>query len=71
MYSEVEHMAERTARNIEALAFDMRNDRWLLTHQGIAFNRDGFLPPPRPRRHKKAASLSLNKVRTLPHDSPQ
>jgi hypothetical protein len=30
-------------RNVDALAFDMKSGRWVLTHQSIAFNRDGFL----------------------------
>jgi len=44
------------ARNIEALAFDMRTGRWLLTHQGIAFNRDGLLVDGQHRLHAVIAA---------------
>lgn len=44
------------ARNVEAIAFDMRNDRWVLTHQSIAFNRDGLLVDGQHRLHAVIAA---------------
>jgi hypothetical protein len=43
-------------RNIEALAFDMRSGRWEMTHQGIAFNRDGLLVDGQHRLHAVIAA---------------
>ena len=43
-------------RNVEAIAFDMKSGRWVLTHQSIAFNRDGFLVDGQHRLHAVVAA---------------
>jgi hypothetical protein len=43
-------------RNVEAIAFDMRSGRWVLTHQSIAFNRDGLLVDGQHRLHAVVAA---------------